>query len=33
MQWSDCGHLYLLIRRADLARHDFSQVLGVVCSS
>ena len=26
MQWSDCGTLYALIRRSDLARGDFSNV-------
>jgi hypothetical protein len=33
MQWSDCGHLYLLVRRSDLAKGDLSQVLASVESS
>ncbi len=33
MEWSDMGHLYLLIRRSDLAKGDFSGVLAAVCSS
>src|SRR5204863_9679720 len=33
MQWSDCGHLYFLIRRSDLAKGDFSKVLATVASS
>jgi len=33
MQWSDCGHLYLLIRRSDLANRDLTRVLPLVCSS
>jgi hypothetical protein len=33
MEWSDAGHLYLLIRRSALAKLDFSNVLAVCCSS
>jgi hypothetical protein len=33
MQWSDCGHLYLLIRRSALKKRDFSNVLAAVGSS
>ncbi len=33
MQWSDCGSLYLLIRREALARLDFCHVIAAVCSS
>lgn len=33
MQWSDAGHLYFLIRRSALEKHDFSRVLAVVGSS
>lgn len=32
MEWSDSGTLYLLIRRSDLERSDFGQVLGVIKS-
>jgi hypothetical protein len=33
MQWSDAGDLFLVIRRSDLERGDFSNVLGAVYSS
>ena len=33
MCWSDAGHLYVLIRRSDLERGDFCNVLGAVGSS
>ncbi|HEV2293864.1 MAG TPA: DUF1963 domain-containing protein [Tepidisphaeraceae bacterium] len=33
MQWSDAGHLYLLIRRSALKKRDFSNVLAAACSS
>ncbi len=33
MQWSDCGHLYLIIRRSDLLRGEFSGVLTTIESS
>ena len=33
MQWSDCGHLYFLIRRSALAKLDFSNVIAQACSS
>ena len=33
MQWSDCGILYFLIRRADLQARDFSRVLMSMWSS
>lgn len=33
MQWSDCGHLYLLIRRSAMERRDFSNVIAAACSS
>jgi hypothetical protein len=32
MQWSDSGHLYLLIRRSALKKRDFSHVLAAACS-
>jgi hypothetical protein len=33
MQWSDAGHLYLLIRRSALEKLDFSHVIAEACSS
>jgi hypothetical protein len=33
MQWSDCGHLYFLIRRSAMKKHDFSNVIAMACSS
>jgi hypothetical protein len=33
MQWSDCGHLYLLARRRDLSAGDLSKVVAVICST
>jgi hypothetical protein len=33
MQWSDCGLLYLLIRKSDLAAHNFTRVCMAICSS
>jgi hypothetical protein len=33
MQWNDCGYLYILIRRTDLAAGDFSQVCATIRSS
>lgn len=33
MQWSDCGHLYLLIRREHLMAKDFSRVIASIESS
>ena len=33
MQWSDCGHLYVLIRRSALIARDFSKTVSLACSS
>jgi hypothetical protein len=33
MCWSDAGHLYLVIRRQDLARGDFTSICVQICSS
>jgi hypothetical protein len=33
MLWSDSGHLYLLIRKSNLKKGDFSEVIGTIESS